>query len=475
MLYIFGVRRRLIKGEELPHRGGAAGNHARMFIEGEGVIRFIEYSVILPAIVIVVAVFVHLEKPLDVGEARFSLAFHLGVKQVGQGFSAIPALHGLMQAAIPCIEFIEHRIAALQVLLHDTGVWLFWGSFHTVVASPFVPIARIEVRIITGDKEERMTLIDALGIILIFIYVDPGNALIRIRASRHPIVKEVDGRPRRGDAGDDVLGVGRDTFRDGQFIIIGLRAAQTEGYLQGRGGIGEGIGGIRQIRLQEIVAAGGTISGDGGEIPSNCQRRHCVIVHARRNFSRQKTLQRRSADGIGRADARNIHAPTAVRFLGQKSLGIAPLPVHYAVGTARLGIDAHARLRRIHITACLIMDVGTGLTLHRFSIAAGIIVDMGAGLFRLSRLVSTACHMVNHTVTIEVSAALVAGYRFPGFHVAASRVMDMGAGLPRHRLHIATSRIMDVRTGSLPCFYIIAALRRMLWMMDAKAILCRKR
>ena len=90
----FRRTRRLIKGEELPHRGGAAGNHARMVIEGEGVIRFIEYSVILPAIIIVVAVFVHLEKPLDVGKARFSLAFHLGVKQVGQGFSAIPVLHG---------------------------------------------------------------------------------------------------------------------------------------------------------------------------------------------------------------------------------------------------------------------------------------------------------------------------------------------------------------------------------------------
>ena len=197
-----------------------------------------------------------------------------------------------------------------------------------------------------------------------------------------------------------MLGVGRDTFRDGQFIIIGLRAAQAEGYLQGRGGIGEGIGGIRQIRLQEIVAAGGTISGDGGEIPSNCQRRHCVIVHARRNFSRQKTLQRRSADGIGCADARHIHAPTAVRFLGQKSLGIAPLPVHYAVGTARLGIDAHARLGRIHIATGLIMDVGTGLTLHRFSIAAGFIMCMVAGLPLHRRLVSTAFHMIYHAVAV---------------------------------------------------------------------------
>ena len=80
MLFFFGVRRRLIKGEELPHRGGAAGNHARMVIEGEGVILFIEYSVILLAIIIVVAVFVHLEKPLDVGEARFSFTFLLGVK-----------------------------------------------------------------------------------------------------------------------------------------------------------------------------------------------------------------------------------------------------------------------------------------------------------------------------------------------------------------------------------------------------------
>ena len=102
-------------------------------------------------------------------------------------------------------------------------------------------------------------------------------------------------------------------------------------------------------------------------------------------------------------------------------------------------------------------------------------MNVGARLSRLGRLVSTACHMVNHTVTIEVSAALVAGYRFPGFHVAASRVMDMVQGCPSTRLHIATSRIMDVRTGSLPCFYNIAALRRMLWMMDAKAILCRKR
>ena len=78
---------------------------------------------------------------------------------------------------------IEHRIAALQVLLHDTGVWLFRGILrHTAVASPFVPFARIEVRIITGDKEERMTLIDATGSIIILIYIDPVNALIRIRA-----------------------------------------------------------------------------------------------------------------------------------------------------------------------------------------------------------------------------------------------------------------------------------------------------
>ena len=381
-----------------------------------------------------------------------------------------------MQAAITCIEVIEHRIAALQVLLHDTGVWLFRGILrHTAVASPFVPIARIEVLIITGDKEERMTLINALGIILIFLCVDPVNALIRIRASRHPIVKEVDGRPRRGDAGDDVLGIGRGTFRDGQFIIIGLRAVQAEGYTQGGCRFGEGIGGIRQIRLQEIVAAGGTISGDGGEIPSNCQRRHCVIVHARRNFSRQKTLQRRSADGIGCADARHIHAPTAVRFLGQKSLGIAPLPVHYAVGTARLGIDAHASFHKRRGAAELIMDMGAGLSRHRLHIAAGLVMNVGARLSRLGRLVSTACHMVNHTVIIEVSAALVAGYRFPGLHIAAGVIVGMGAGLRFHRRHIAAGIVVDMGTGSLPCFYIIAALRRMLWMMDAKAILCRKR
>ena len=53
--------------------------------------------------------------------------------------------------------------------------------------------------------------------------------------------------------------------------------------------------------------------------------------------------------------------------------------------------------------------------------------------------------------------------------------MGMVTGLRIHRRHIAADIVVDMGTGILPRLQIIAALRRMLWMMDAKAILCRKR
>ena len=93
------------------------------------------------------------------------------------------------------------------------------------------------------------------------------------------------------------------------------------------------------------------------------------------------------------------------------------------------------------------MDMGARLSLHRLHIAAGLVMNVGARLSRFGRLVSTACHMVNHAVSVLVGTALVTEHLFPGLYIAAGGIMGMVTGLRIHRRHIAADIVVDMGTG----------------------------
>ena len=173
------VCRRCIEGEELADvAGGAAGAHARIFVQGEGVVVRVIDGIVLCAVKIVVSVFVHLQEPLRVFVARLPIHRDRRVEQICQRFAAAAGSDRL----VLCGDRIDGklRISVRQTVLHDPRPW-------RLVPRPLVPNA-IALIAKACAKEQRMAVVDAAGEQVGRVHVV--GALLR----GDPVVEQVDGR-----------------------------------------------------------------------------------------------------------------------------------------------------------------------------------------------------------------------------------------------------------------------------------------
>ena len=63
--------------------------HARMIIQHKGIIRLVIDRVVFAAIIVIIAIFVHLQKALYIGIAGLAVRLYFRVEQIGQGLVAI--------------------------------------------------------------------------------------------------------------------------------------------------------------------------------------------------------------------------------------------------------------------------------------------------------------------------------------------------------------------------------------------------
>ena len=183
-----------VEGEELAVvAGGAAGNHARVFVQGEGVVARIIDGIVLCAVKIVVSVFVHLQEPLRVFVARLAVRRDRRVEQICQRFAAAAP----SDRRVPCGARIDGKlwISVCQSALYDPRPWLLGPR-------PLVPIA-IALIAKARAKEQRVAVVDAAGEQVGRVHVVGG--LLR----GDPVVEQVDGRAVWRNAADDMLGIGR--------------------------------------------------------------------------------------------------------------------------------------------------------------------------------------------------------------------------------------------------------------------------
>ena len=173
------VCRRCVEGEELPDvAGGAAGTHARVFVQGEGIVVRIIDGIVLCAVKIVVSVFVHLQEPLRVFVARLAGRRDRRVEQICQRFAAAAA----SDRRVLCGARIDGklRISVRQTVLHDPRPWRRGPR-------PLVPIA-IALIAKARAKEQRVAVVDAAG-------EQTGRVLVvGVTLRGDPVVEQVDGR-----------------------------------------------------------------------------------------------------------------------------------------------------------------------------------------------------------------------------------------------------------------------------------------
>ena len=168
-----------VEGEELADvAGGAAGNHARVFVQGEGVVVRIIDGIVLCAVKIVVSVFVHLQEPLRVFVARLAVRRDRRVEQICQRFAAAAAF----DRRVLCVARIDGKlwISVCQSALYDPRPWRLGPR-------PLVPIA-IALIAKARAKEQRMAVVDAAGEQVGRVLVVGGH----LRGD--PVVEKVDGR-----------------------------------------------------------------------------------------------------------------------------------------------------------------------------------------------------------------------------------------------------------------------------------------
>lgn len=183
-----------VEGEELADvAGGAAGNHARVFVQGEGVVARIIDGIVLCAVKIVVSVFVHLQEPLRVFVARLAGRRDRRVEQICQRFAAAASSDRLVLCGARFDGKL--RISVRQTVLHDPRPWRRGPR-------PLVPIA-IALTAKARAKEQRMAVVDAAGEQVGRVLVVGGH----LRGD--PVVEQVDGRAVWRNAVDDVIGIGR--------------------------------------------------------------------------------------------------------------------------------------------------------------------------------------------------------------------------------------------------------------------------
>ena len=175
----FRICRRCIEGEELADvAGGAAGAHARVFVQGEGIVVRIIDGIVLCAVKIVVSVFVHLQEPLRVFVARLAVRRDRRVEQICQRFAAVAA----SDRRVLCGARIDGklRISVRQTVLHDPRPWR--RGPRPLVPIAIAPIAKARA------KEQRMAVVDSAG-------EQTGRVLVvGVTLRGDPVVEKVDGR-----------------------------------------------------------------------------------------------------------------------------------------------------------------------------------------------------------------------------------------------------------------------------------------
>ena len=81
-----------IKGKKLSVWGRAARPNAGTLIECERTGIVIVDCIVFMAVVVVIAIFIYLQQPLDILIAGLAGVLDIGIKQIGQGFTAISGI-----------------------------------------------------------------------------------------------------------------------------------------------------------------------------------------------------------------------------------------------------------------------------------------------------------------------------------------------------------------------------------------------
>ena len=83
VLYCFGVRSGYVERKKLSHRRAAAGKHAGMCIQDKGIGVRIVGRIAFFAVIIVIAIAVHLQQSLNILIRCFPIMFNIWIKQIG--------------------------------------------------------------------------------------------------------------------------------------------------------------------------------------------------------------------------------------------------------------------------------------------------------------------------------------------------------------------------------------------------------
>ena len=104
--------------------------HARMIIQHKGIIRLVIDRVVFAAIIVIIAIFVHLQKALYIGIAGLAVRLHFRVEQIGQGL-----------VAIRCGEGCIRRDGQIQLGIAVVAQVGFYDAFiGLLVSGPFIPL-----------------------------------------------------------------------------------------------------------------------------------------------------------------------------------------------------------------------------------------------------------------------------------------------------------------------------------------------
>ena len=107
--------------------------HARMIIQHKGIIRLVIDRIVLVAIVVIIAIFVHLQEALHVGIAGLTAHLYVRVKQIGQGL-----------VAVLCGEVRIKRVGQIQLGIAVIAQSGFYDALIGLIAfGPLVPLPNV--------------------------------------------------------------------------------------------------------------------------------------------------------------------------------------------------------------------------------------------------------------------------------------------------------------------------------------------
>ena len=107
--------------------------HARMIIQHKGIIRLVIDRVVFAAIIVIIAIFVHLQEALHVGIAGLTAHLYVRVKQIGQGL-----------VAVLCGEVRIKRVGQIQLGIAVIAQSGFYDALIGLIAfGPLVPLPNV--------------------------------------------------------------------------------------------------------------------------------------------------------------------------------------------------------------------------------------------------------------------------------------------------------------------------------------------